>query len=151
MKNTISIAQQKQFWVACARACNYMGLRTLDEREMYRKEVLKNEGGVLHLGDLSRTEGYDKVMGRLAMDAGNYEAAVKFADSTAYRLLAVLEQKAKSAVGHSWQSYLQGIMARSGIGASRSSLKDLTEAEIRALIAIVDTYLRRQRKSATPL
>ncbi len=148
--SAITISQQKRFWCAFSAACTNLGLSTRDEKEAYRKRILKDEGGVLHLGDLSRTEGYDKVMGRLAMDAGNYEEAVKFADSTAYRLLVVLEAKAKSAVGSSWEPYVQGIMARSGIGASRSSLKDLTEPEIRGLIAIVDTYLRRQRKASPP-
>ena len=147
--SAITESQIKRFWVALTHACNSLCIYRNDEREEYRKRILKEEGGVLHLKDLSRTEGYDKVMAKLAIDAGDYGTAIKYAESTAYRLIAVLEQKAKAIVGPLWEHYVQGIMEQSGIGADRHSLKDCTEPEIRGLIAIIDTKLRRTKRATT--
>lgn len=140
--NTITCAQQKQFWVAFSAACRNLGISGCADKEKYRKEVLKKDGGVEHLKDLDRTGGYDKVMVRLSVDAGLYEAACKYLASTAKRFIAVIRVKATEIAGEAhWLDYVNGVKDRAGL--RDRSFEDLTDTELRAIIAILDTHHRR--------
>lgn len=143
----ITPPQTARFWVVFSEAARNLGLTTKNDREVYRKMVLVKEGGVQHLRDLDRTSGYDRVMARLSMDAGNYADAVHYVESTTYRLACVLEVKSRAAAGDDWEAYLKGICTQSGIGSGRA-LEDMTEPELRALIAIIDTHLRRLKRQS---
>lgn len=84
----ISKQQQGQFWRVFAQACTSLGIPG-DGRDEYRHRVIREEAGVEHLGDISPTGDFDKVMTRLALDAGDFALAAKYSagDVSRYRKL----------------------------------------------------------------
>ena len=72
-QGTITQRQRMAFFRAHHAACVNLGLSTADEREEYRKRVMREEAGKEHLADIGRNEEFDKVMKRFAADAGDYE------------------------------------------------------------------------------
>ena len=62
-------AQRAAFFRALQAASIELGYDTPEARETYRKEVMREEAGVEHLADLSRTTGFDRVMRRFAADS----------------------------------------------------------------------------------
>ena len=72
-------AQRSAFFRALQAASIELGHATPEEREDYRKTVMREETGKEHLAQLSRTKDFDACMRRFASDAGDYETASRFA------------------------------------------------------------------------
>ena len=85
-KNGLTERQQAMFWAVFNKACAAQGLFTTADKTEYRHRILEEETGVVSLLSLSRTTDFDRVMFRVACDAGDFEQAANFSVSDARRM-----------------------------------------------------------------
>ena len=155
-QSTITQRQRMAFFRAHHAACVNLGLRDADEREEYRKRVMREETGKEHLADIGKTGDYDKVMKRFAEDAGDYETACRFAVGDDARKAAliriccaqVLQLKGCPAGSQEATDYLAGIVEQSRIPCGRdltdsSFWMDVSPDSLTTLFQILDTHRRR--------
>ena len=155
-KTTITPRQRSAFFRAHHAACINLGLSTSDEREEYRKRVMREETGKAHLADLGRTEDFDKVMKRFAADAGDYETACRFAVGDEARKAAliriccaqVMQLKGAPAGSTDATDYLSGIVEQARVPCGRdltdsSFWMDVSPDSLTVLFQILDTHRRR--------
>ena len=130
--------------------------REQDEQpEAYRRRVMAEELGVEHLADVSRGSDYDQLMARVCRDAGDDARAVKFALATSARLRHLVVEAAEIlAPGHAL-GYVAEVMIQSHTVrgydqptlaarlASDTGWLDLTNPQLRRILAMLKTHLRR--------
>lgn len=149
-------AQRSAFFRALNAACVELGHDTPEARESYRKQVMRDEAGVEHLAELSRTTGFDRCMARFAVDSCDYEAASRFAVAAVARQAAlvriccaqVLQLKGCEAGSSEAASYLSGICSQSGVlcGSDmfdQSFWMDIDPSALVTLFRMLDTHRRR--------
>jgi len=85
-KNGLTERQQAMFWAVFNKACAAQGLFTTADKAEYRHKILEEETGMSSLLCLSRTTDFDRVMFRVACDAGDFEQAANFSVSDARRM-----------------------------------------------------------------
>ena len=154
--NAITPRQRLVFFRAHHAACINLGLSTPEEREEYRKRVMREEAGKEHLADIGRTDEFDRVMKRFAADAGDYETACRFAIGDEARKAAliriccaqVMQLKGCPAGSTAAQDYLAGIVEQARIPCGRdlvdhSFWMDVSPECLTALFQILDTHRRR--------
>ena len=90
MNKTLTPAQRAAFFCALQAASVELGHTTAEEREAYRKQVMREETGKEHLAKLSRTADFDACMRRFAADAGDYKTASRFGIADAARKAALV-------------------------------------------------------------
>lgn len=106
--------QLAAFWRIFPQAAKEMG----GDETSYRRKVLSEEAGVEHLGDLGRTTGFEKVMSRLASDAGDFELAIKYAGGESNRYRHLILTRARDIISKSGDTsttperYVAGILLR---------------------------------------
>lgn len=91
-------AQLKPYWRAVARAASALGLVGRVAVEEYRHAVMMEEVGAEHARDVDPGAGYDRVMYRLAVDAGDWSAAARFATGEERRMAHLVEQCARQVI-----------------------------------------------------
>lgn len=149
-------AQRSAFFRALQAASIELGHATPEDRETYRKTVMREETGKEHLAQLSRTKDFDACMRRFAADAGDYEAASRFAIADDARKAAlvriccaqVMQLKGCTAGTTEAADYLSGIVAQARVPCGRdihdsSFWMDCAPGNILALFQILDTHRRR--------
>lgn len=159
----LTARQRACFWEAHKAACIELELLTRDEREAYRKRVMREECGKAHLAELGRTDDYDRVMARFARDAGDWQAAAKFAVADEARQAAliriccaqVLQLKGCEAETEAGAEYLAGIVEQARIPCGRdvresSFWMDVAPRSLVTLFRILDTHRRRLIKRIAP-
>lgn len=152
----LTARQRACFWEAHKAACIELELSTRDEREAYRKLVMREECGKAHVSELSRTADFDRVMARFAKDAGDYEAAAKFAVADEARqaaliricLAQLMQLKGCPAGSADGAEYLAGIVEQARIPCGRdvrdsSFWLDCNPGHLVTLFRILDTHRRR--------
>ena len=152
----LTSAQRYAFFRALGVACMGLGISTSDGREAYRKTVMREEAGVEHLAQMSRTEDFDAVMKRFAADAGDYQTACRFAAGNEARkaelVRACCEQvlQLKGCVAGTTEAadYLAGIVEQARIPCGRSLIDssfwvDVSPDSLLTLFQILDTHRRR--------
>lgn len=152
----ITSSQRYAFFKACSAACQNLGLRSQNEREKYRKTVMKEETGKEHLSLLNRTTDFDACMARFARDAGDWQMAAKFASGDEYRMavmiriccLQLMQLKGIPEGTDAAKNYLRGILEQSrvscSIGSSDSSYwMDISKDNLMVVFQILDTARRR--------
>lgn len=155
----ITARQRAAYWDAHRAACINLELATRDEREAYRKRVMIEECGKHHLAELNRTADFDRVMARFAKDAGDWEAAGRFAAADEARqaaliricLAQIMQLKGCPAGSTDGADYLAGIVAQARIACGRdvrdsSFWLDVAPGSLLALFQILDTHRRRMLK-----
>lgn len=144
-------AQRKVLFLEIRPAAIEVG----EDPESYRKRILREELGVDHLSEVSRGSGFDRLMARVCRDAGDDARAIKYSLSAVarYRHL-IVETAEKIAPGNALE-YVAGVMIQSctvrdvrpAILAARLSTDsgwlDLTDPQLRRLLAMLQTHLRR--------
>jgi len=156
MNKTLTPAQRAAFFRALQAASVELGHATSEEREAYRKTVMREETGKEHLAQLSRTADFDACMRRFAADAGDYEAACRFAVGDEKRKAAlvriccaqVLQLKGCPAGSDEACDYLAGIIEQARIPCGRnlrdsSFWMDVAQDSLTVLFQILDTHRRR--------
>lgn len=149
-------AQRSAFFRALSAASIELGLDTAEDRETYRKTVMREETGKEHLAQLSRTKDFDACMRRFAADAGDYEAASRFAIADDARKAAlvriccaqVMQLKGCTAGTTEAADYLSGIVAQARVPCGRdihdsSFWMDCAPGSLLTLFQILDTHRRR--------
>lgn len=152
----ITQKQRLAFFRACHAACVNLGYSSSDEREEYRKRVMREETSKAHLADLGRTEDFDKVMKRFAADAGDYETACRFAVGDEARKAAliriccaqVMQLKGAPAGSTDATDYLSGIVEQARVPCGRNLIDssfwmDVSPDTLTVLFQILDTHRRR--------
>ena len=158
MPKTSSLTQRQRsaFFLALRAACVELGHDTPESREEYRKTVMREEAGVEHLADLSRTVDFDAVMRRFASDAGDFEMASRFAVADEYRKVAivraccaqVLQLNGTTPGTVDAADYLGGIVEQARIPCGRDLIDstfwmDCNPDHLLTLFQILDTHRRR--------
>lgn len=148
--------QKRLFWRAMQAACINLGLSTQTERDDYRHKVLFEETKNRHFAQLNRTIDFDRVMTRLAKDAGDWQTASKFASGDEYRLAVmvkiccsqIMQLKGLPDGSDAAKRYLAGILEQSripcGTNVTDSSFwMDISKDSLRIVFQILDTHRRR--------
>ncbi|MBR4611872.1 MAG: hypothetical protein IKO40_04060 [Kiritimatiellae bacterium] len=91
-------AQLRPFWRAVGRAASALGIVGGEAVDEYRHRVMKEETGADHLRDIDPGDGFDKVMYRLAVDAGDWASAARFAVGSERRMSALVESCARQVI-----------------------------------------------------
>ena len=149
-------SQRSAFFRALSAASIELGLDTAEDREIYRKTVMREETGKEHLAQLSRTKDFDACMRRFAADAGDYEAASRFAIADDARKAAlvriccaqVMQLKGCTAGTTEAADYLSGIVEQARVPCGRdihdsSFWMDCAPGSLLTLFQILDTHRRR--------
>ena len=156
MNKTLTPAQRSAFFRALQTASVELGHVTAEEREAYRKQVMREETGKAHLAQLSRTADFDACMRRFAADAGDFEAASRFGIADAARKAAlvriccaqVMQLKGCTPGTTDAADYLSGIVEQSRVPCGRdindsSFWMDCDPGSLLTLFQILDTHRRR--------
>lgn len=156
MNKTLTTAQRSAFFRALQAASFELGHTTAEEREAYRKQVMREETGKAHLAQLSRTADFDACMRRFAADAGDFETASRFGVADAARKAAlvriccaqVMQLKGCTAGTTEAADYLSGIVEQSRVPCGRdisdsSFWMDCAPDNLLTLFQILDTHRRR--------
>ena len=149
-------AQRSAFFRALQAASIELGLDTAEDRETYRKTVMREETGKERLAQLSRTKDFDACMRRFAADAGDYEAASRFAIADDARKAAlvriccaqVMQLKGCTAGTTEAADYLSGIVEQARVPCGRdihdsSFWMDCAPGSLLTLFQSLDTHRRR--------
>lgn len=149
-------AQRAAFFRALQAASIELGHATPEERETYRKTVMREETGKEHLAQLSRTKDFDACMRRFASDAGDFETASRFAIADDARKAAILRiccaqvLQLKGCVAGTTEAadYLAGIVEQARVPCGRdvrdsSFWMDCAPGSVLTLFQILDTHRRR--------
>lgn len=91
-------AQLKPYWRAVGRAASALGIVGKEAVEKYRHEVMMDEVGAEHAAEVDPADGFDRVMYRLALDAGDWSAAARFATGEERRMAHLVEQCARQVI-----------------------------------------------------
>ena len=149
-------AQRSAFFRALSAASIELGHDTPAAREAYRRAVMREETGKEHLAQLSRTKDFDACMRRFAADAGDYEAASRFAIADDARKAAILRiccaqvMQLKDCTAGTTEAadYLSGIVEQARVPCGRdihdsSFWMDCAPGSLLTLFQILDTHRRR--------
>lgn len=156
MNKTLTPAQRSAFFRALQAASIELGHATYEEREEYRKSVMREETGKEHLAQLSRTKDFDACMRRFVADAGDYETASRFAVADDARKAAIVRiccaqvMQLKGCVMGTTEAadYLAGIVEQARVPCGRdlsdsSFWMDCAPDNLLTLFQILDTHRRR--------
>lgn len=158
MKKPLTPLQRRLFFMAIRPAAQEVGA----DLEEYRKRILKEELGVEHMSDVGKTGDFDKLMSRIYQDRGDYARALEYSTGSVSRLahLAVKAAErivgAKPCRGGTAYDYIAGVMQQSRMVEMRqvhvmatrladgSGWHDFTESQLRRLVMMLNTHVRRR-------
>ena len=152
----VTAKQRAAFWRLFSAACAEQGLAGREEREEYRHGVMMAEAGAAHLADVTRCKGFEAVMQRLAVDAGDWDAAAKYMAGDGRRMawnIAVCANQVVALGGAadvdagSAADYVAGILRQSGLArvekAEGDWYMDVSEGALAKVFQMLDTHRRR--------
>ena len=157
-EKTLTKAQISAYWRAAAAAARHLG----EPMEKYRKRVMLEECDAESMRVLNRTSDFDKVMRRFAIDADDYDTALKYTGGDDRRLAEIVRDCAVQVLMLAGKQsdpglYVRGILQQSLILAKVSvSLfsgitgieLDIDSASIRKVFQMLDTHRRRLLRRA---
>lgn len=151
MANGLSQSQRCTLFATIREAAREQG----EQPEAYRKRVMAEELGVEHLSQVSSTTGFDTLMARICRDAGDDANAIKYALATSTRLRRLVMDAAEALAPGSALAYVAGVMIQSHTVrgydqptlaarlASDTGWLDFTDPQLRRILAMLKTHLRR--------
>lgn len=160
-KNPVSPAQIRAYGIAAEAACNELGIFNAKDKAAYRHAAVLAEAGCTSIKEIRTKSDYDRIMARLWTDAGQVEKACHYMLNEERSLARTVQVLAKQVMqltrcedDLAW-NYLSGILAQSKISYGRNDLSgsywmDLTSAQLRIILQILDTHRRRLIKSHSP-
>ena len=82
MKSQLTSLQRATLFAHVHKAASEQGV----DPEKYRKMIMREELGVDHLSEVSRTDGFDRLMCRMLKDEGDYSHALDYVGGDVKRL-----------------------------------------------------------------
>ena len=158
MTRTLTPLQRRTLFMAIRPAAQEVG----DDPESYRRRILREELGVEHLADVSRCGDFDRLMARIWQDRGDYARALEYSMGSFSRLKHLIVAAAERIVAAKpdWRGtaydYIAGVMRQSGMIdpktprawcdrlAADSGWLDFTEPQMRRLLMMLNTHVRRR-------
>ena len=149
--NGLSESQRRTLFSSLRNAAREVG----EPPEVYRRRIMAEELDVESLSQVTPTSGFDKLMARICRDAGDDANAIKYALATSTRLRHLVIDAAEALAPGSALSYVAGVMIQSHTVrgydqptlaarlASDTVWLDLTNPQLRRLLAMLKTHLRR--------
>lgn len=152
-KKGLTGRQQAMFWAVFNKACAEQGIFGSSCRSEYRHRILSEETGQVSLLCLNRTADFDRVMFRIAADAGDFEQAANFSVSDARRMGYLIKvcclqlMQLKGGDEADARRYLGGILDQArvpnGTHLDNSYWMDCTPSQVHKVFQILDTHRRR--------
>ena len=153
-KNALTARQQAMFWAVFNRACAEQGIFSSACRSEYRHRLLEEETGKVSLLCLNRTTDFDRVMFRLAADAGDFEQAANFSVSDARRMGYLIKvcclqlMQLKGGDEADARRYLGGLLDQARVPNGRnlqdnSYWLDCSPSQSHKVFQMLDTHRRR--------
>lgn len=148
--------QLSLFWRTFQKACESKQLATAKEREEYRHEVLRDECSCTHMSDITKLLGFERVMLRLNLDAGDYEAAARFESGRERRIAHLVEVCAMQLMQLQGTSdddalaYVVGVILQAKFTCRLDGgtwWLDLIDGQLSAVFDMLDTHRRRMLKA----
>lgn len=162
MKNQLTTLQRATLFAHVKNAAVECG----EKPEAYRKRIMREELGVDHLSDVSRTDGFDRLMCRMLKDCGDYSHALDYTGGDIRRLRYLALSAARKCCDGAPLSdadetlmlckYVAGIMvnmklSRLSSGALAIQLQrddgwdDFTPMQLKKVVAALNLQVRRKR------
>lgn len=150
----LSKLQVSLYWKAFSAACSNLGLIEKEEREKYRRDVMREASGKSSLKELNRTSDFDAVLSQFRADSGEYSAASDAATQGLSRfgflikVLCLQLMQLKGGSPEEARAYLGGLLDQARIPNGRSLdddgyWVDMPEPKAQAVFAMLDTHRRR--------
>jgi len=158
MKKPLTPLQRRLFFMAIRPAAQEVGA----DLEEYRKRILEEELGVEHMSDVGSTGDFDRLMSRIYQDRGDYARALEYSTGSVSRLAHLVVKAAERIVAAKpdWSGtaydYIAGVMQQSRMVEMRqihvmatrladgSGWQDFTESQLRRLVMMLNTHVRRR-------
>lgn len=137
-----------------------------EDPETYRKRIMREELGVDHLSEVSRTTGFDKLMRRIFEDRGEYSRALDYVAGDEKRLRHLALGAAKAIVAERGSGtpdemtrtafkYVAGVMVQMRMSyqtVDSLAIKlqrpdgwdDLTSVQLRKVVSALQVHIRRR-------
>lgn len=162
MKNQLTTLQRATLFAHVKNAAVECG----EKPEAYRKRIMREELGVDHLSEVSRTDGFDRLMCRMLKDCGDYSHALDYTGGDVRRLRYLALSAARQCCDAAPLSdadetsmlckYVAGIMvnmklSRLSSGALAIQLQradgwdDFTPLQLKKVVAALNLQIRRKR------
>ena len=135
-----------------------------EDKEQYRKRVMRETVGVDHLSEVTRTDGFDRMMCRILQDRGDYQRASEYILGGLARLRHLIREAAEKIVAAtsyrgSAYDYIAGVMIQNGMLPSytaRSSAAeklmheagwaDFTDRQVKLVLIILQKEVTRLKR-----
>lgn len=159
MTNRLTSLQRATLFAHVHKAASEHGV----DPEQYRKMIMREELGVDHLSEVSRTDGFDRLMCRMLKDEGDYSHALDYTGGDVKRLrylamsaAAKICDGAPEDVERMLCRYIAGVMINMRfVSSDRDSLAmrlqrvdgwdDFTPLQLKKVVAALNLQVRRQR------
>jgi len=153
---SLTTLQRKTFFMGLRPAAVEVGM----DPEDYRKLILREELGVEHMADVTRTAGFDKLMQRIWTDRGDYSRALEYAGGDVRRFRYLAESAARKIVGTddalTVSRYIASVIVQmrySYLDRDALAFKlqrvdgfdDFTPKQLKAVVAALNVHVRRRR------
>lgn len=153
----LTLAQRKTFFASVRQAASELG----EDAEAYRRRILREELGVEHMADVSRTGDFDRLMARICSDRGDYERALAYSQGAVVRIVHLIVGVAEKIVAASPDydgtaiDYVVGVMAQSKMFERLPATEPAAfihemcygyykEGQLKRLFMMLGTHLRRK-------
>ena len=148
------------YWRAATSAAREAGVPVDD----YRKRVMRETVGVDHLSEVTRTDGFDRMMCRILQDRGDYQHASEFILGGLARLRHLIQDAAEKIVAAKGYrgtpfDYIAGVMIQNGMLPSytvrssageklmhESGWADFTDRQVKLVLIILQKEVSRLKR-----
>ena len=159
MKNQLTTLQRATLFAHVKNAAVECG----EKPEVYRKRIMREELGVDHLSEVSRTDGFDRLMCRMLKDCGDYSHALDYVGGDVKRLrYLAISAAARICDGAPFDvekmlcRYVAGVMINmkySSLDRDALAIRlqrddgwdDFTPVQLKKVVAALNLQVRRQR------
>ena len=159
MMNQLTALQRATLFAHVHKSASEQGV----DPEKYRKMIMREELGVDHLSEVSRTDGFDRLMCRMLKDEGDYSHALDYTGGDVKRLrylamsaAAKICDGAPEDVERMLCRYIAGVMINMRfVSSDRDSLAmrlqrvdgwdDFTPLQLKKVVAALNLQVRRKR------
>lgn len=159
MTNRLTSLQRATLFAHVHKAASEQGV----DPEKYRKMIMREELGVDHLSEVSRTDGFDRLMCRMLKDCGEYSHALDYVGGDVKRLRHLaLSAAAKICDGATFDvermlcRYVAGVMINmkySSLDRDALAIRlqrddgwdDFTPMQLKKVVAALNLQVRRRR------